>query len=91
MPTVVMAARAAQTNESFLMRAGSILGAGLVVLLLAGNALAGDGCRYPFVWREPFPSDHVCVTPDIRAQAARDNAAAPPHGYRWGSGSYNPT
>jgi hypothetical protein len=25
---------------------------------------------------EAFPGDYVCVTPDIRAQAARDNAAA---------------
>ena len=30
-----------------------------------------------FVWREADGSDHVCVTPDTRSQAAADNAAAP--------------
>ena len=39
-------------------------------------AEAGDGCRYPFVWREAFAGDHVCVTPDTRSRAAYDNSAA---------------
>jgi len=29
-----------------------------------------------YVWREAYPNDHVCVTPDIRTQARADNAAA---------------
>ena len=37
---------------------------------------ADDGCRSGFVWREAFPTDHVCVTPDTRAQAREDNALA---------------
>jgi hypothetical protein len=28
------------------------------------------------VWREAFPGNHVCVTPDTRAQAAQDNQQA---------------
>ena len=37
---------------------------------------AGDGCRQGFVWREAFPGDHVCVVPEVRAQARADNAQA---------------
>ena len=53
----------------------------IAVILLAcmsQSALsqAADGCRYPFVWREAFPADHVCVVPGTRSQAARDNALA---------------
>lgn len=33
-------------------------------------------CKSGFVWREAYPGDEVCVTPDGRAQAAADNAAA---------------
>jgi len=35
-----------------------------------------DVCRPGFVWREAIPSDHVCVPPAGRTQAAQDNAAA---------------
>jgi hypothetical protein len=36
-----------------------------------------DTCVEGFVWREACgPSDHVCVTPDIRRQAQQDNAQA---------------
>ncbi|MES2938788.1 MAG: hypothetical protein V4864_13965 [Pseudomonadota bacterium] len=35
-----------------------------------------DTCNPGFVWREACgPGDHVCVTPQVRAQAAADNAA----------------
>lgn len=37
---------------------------------------AKDRCRPGFVWREAFPGDHVCVTPETRAQAAYDNSQA---------------
>jgi hypothetical protein len=36
-----------------------------------------DTCAQGFVWREACgPSDHVCVTPDIRRQAQQDNSQA---------------
>jgi len=49
----------------------------LAPMLAAAPALADDdGCRYPYVWREAFQGDHVCVVPEVRAQAWRDNAEA---------------
>jgi hypothetical protein len=33
-------------------------------------------CLDGFVWRQATPRDHVCVTPEVRAQTARDNALA---------------
>jgi hypothetical protein len=35
-----------------------------------------DTCDDGYVWREAFADDHVCVTPEMRQQAAADNAAA---------------
>src|SRR5215510_9889012 len=35
-----------------------------------------DTCKQGFVWREARPSDHVCVTPQTRAQTAEDNRLA---------------
>jgi len=35
-----------------------------------------DTCIDSYVWREAFPGDHVCVTPDIREHAATDNQLA---------------
>jgi hypothetical protein len=35
-----------------------------------------DTCIQGYVWREAFPSDHVCVTPETREQAAYDNSQA---------------
>jgi hypothetical protein len=35
-----------------------------------------DTCIQGFVWREGNPNDHVCVTPDVRSQTARDNQLA---------------
>lgn len=32
-----------------------------------------DTCKQGFVWREARPSDHVCVTPEIRGQTRADN------------------
>jgi hypothetical protein len=47
-----------------------------------------DTCKQGFVWREAFDGDHVCVTPETRAQAAADNAQAEarrsPTGGAWG-------
>ena len=35
-----------------------------------------DTCVQGYVWREAVPSDHVCVTPETRSQAAYDNSQA---------------
>ena len=35
-----------------------------------------DTCVDGFVWRDIYPGDHVCVTPDSRAKAAHENAIA---------------
>jgi hypothetical protein len=35
-----------------------------------------DTCLQGYVWREAVPGDHVCVTPETRAQAAQDNSLA---------------
>jgi hypothetical protein len=35
-----------------------------------------DTCLQGYVWREAFLNDHVCVTPETRAQAAFDNSQA---------------
>jgi hypothetical protein len=34
-------------------------------------------CLDGFVWRQATPRDHVCVTPEVHAQTAGDNALAP--------------
>ncbi|MDP3420925.1 MAG: hypothetical protein Q8S10_08375 [Thiobacillus sp.] len=55
------------------------------VLLTALLALAAstvesaphpDACIEGYVWREAFPDDRICVTPDVREQTARDNRLA---------------
>jgi len=35
-----------------------------------------DTCIQGFVWREAVPSDHVCVTPQVRQQTRSDNSQA---------------
>ena len=37
---------------------------------------AQTACRSGYVWREAVAGDFVCVSPDTRAQAARDNSEA---------------
>jgi hypothetical protein len=53
-------------------------GLALIVLVLSGGSAwaAGDTCIQGFVWREASSADHVCVTPQTRAETAADNAAA---------------
>lgn len=66
-----------------------IIGFASGLALVAAAALAGsaggtrldgdygpDTCLNGFDWREAVPVDHVCVTPDVRTQAAQDNAQA---------------
>jgi len=47
----------------------------LVLLTSTANAqdFGPDTCVSGFVWREAYSGDNVCVTPDVRAQAADDN------------------
>jgi hypothetical protein len=45
-----------------------------------------DTCAQGYVWREAIPSDHVCVTPDVRSRTQQENAAAP--GLRDPNGAY---
>lgn len=42
---------------------------------LSGGS-AGAACAAGLVWRKAAPSDHVCVTPEARADILRENAAA---------------
>ena len=37
---------------------------------------SADVCLQGFVWREAGPQDYVCVTPNVRSQAASDNRQA---------------
>ena len=39
----------------------------------AGARADPDTCKQGFVWREANPSDHVCVTPDMRQTIRRQN------------------
>ncbi|WP_432923062.1 hypothetical protein ACQPZZ_25840 [Microbispora sp. CA-135349] len=62
------------------------------VTLMAGPASAGgdygpDTCLEGYVWREARPSDHVCVSPQERAQVQKDNAIKES---RWVSGANGP-
>ena len=45
-----------------------------------------DTCAQGYVWREAIPSDHVCVTPDVRSRTQQENSAAP--GLRDPNGAY---
>jgi hypothetical protein len=45
--------------------------------LVAQDCSSGPGtCAQGFVWREAVPSDHVCVTPQVRDQTRTENAQA---------------
>jgi len=59
--------------------------------LVASAALpyGPDTCAQGYVWREAYPGDHVCVIPDVRAQAADDNANAAAR-IEPGGGPYGP-
>ena len=48
-----------------------------------------DTCDQGYVWREAFAGDHVCVHPEVRGQAAADNAAGPSR-RQPGGGAYGP-
>jgi hypothetical protein len=42
----------------------------------ASNPYGPDTCKQGYVWREATTSDRVCVTPQVRSQAAEDNKQA---------------
>ena len=76
------------------VRRGALV-AGLALVVLAAFAMSAaairpiDGyrtekCLEGFVWRNAAPFDHVCVTPDIRARVAQQNAEAPAHTTTYG-------
>lgn len=44
--------------------------------LVSATCYGPNACLEGWVWREASPTDYVCVTPDIRTQTAKDNAAA---------------
>ena len=48
----------------------------LTMLILPRIPYASETCLEGYVWREAFPNDYVCVTPETRAQAANDNRQA---------------
>jgi hypothetical protein len=54
-----------------------ILGVSFLTMLILPRILyASETCLEGYVWREAFPNDYVCVTPETRAQAANDNRQA---------------
>ena len=55
----------------------------------SASAFAQDTCREGYVWREAFPGDHVCVVPQTREQATRDNEEAARR-RQPGGGDYGP-
>jgi hypothetical protein len=51
----------------------------LAISPVSASAAGSHGpltCLDGFVWRQATPRDHVCVTPEVHAQTARDNALA---------------
>ena len=60
-----------------------------VVMAWAPSAWAQAACRQGYVWREAFPGDYVCVTPETRTQAAQDNGQADAR-RQPGGGAYGP-
>ena len=64
------------------------LGYGLVATPAIAQPYGPETCRDGYVWRDAFPGDHVCVTPETRTQAAQDNSQA--HARRQAGGAYGP-
>lgn len=54
-----------------------LFASGLAASMASAQAYGPDTCISGYVWREATPDDHVCVVPEVRAQARRDNARAP--------------
>jgi len=74
--------------EEKLMKNYFAYGVCVVALMLAGaTPCSAGGCPQGTVWREATPDDHVCVTPERRAQTWNDNKTNPnetcPRGLVW--------
>lgn len=69
--------------------AASVALGSLAAALRAQPASTAETCRAGYVWREAFLGDLVCVTPQTRRQAARDNARADAR-KEPGGGAYGP-
>jgi hypothetical protein len=54
---------------------------------IPGCEYGPDTCKQGYVWREARPSDHVCVTPEVREQARIDNSLATERYQPGGGGS----
>lgn len=66
------------------------LGPGSWTMAAVAQAPFGpDTCLQGYVWRDAFPDDHVCVTPETRAQADGDNSQAAVR-RQPGGGAYGP-
>ncbi len=69
-------------GDNRIRRLGAVAAAlAAVAAICATAALAGadygpDTCLNGFVWRGVAATDHVCVPPDVRTQAAQDNSQA---------------
>ena len=62
----------------------------LDVPLLSRDCSSGpDTCQQGYVWREARPSDHVCVTPEVRNRTQWDNEHAKLH-VNPNGGAYGP-
>lgn len=61
-----------------MLAASGALGAAGVVAAAPGDDLpyGPDTCIQGFVWRETRPSDHVCVTPNVRSRTVQENNQA---------------
>jgi hypothetical protein len=81
-------------NEGCVLAYGVVVGVVLTSLGLSSQAEVAadpqpygpDTCAQGYVWREAIPSDHVCVTPDVRSRTQQENTAAP--GLRDPKGAY---
>jgi hypothetical protein len=74
-----------KTNLAHLFTPAAVSAVMLAALGLASQAgvaadpqpYGPDTCVQGYVWREAIPSDHVCVTPDVRGRTQQENANAP--------------
>ena len=71
----------AHDGEPGLACVAAVAATPVLALASVSAPAAGDHgpltCLDGYVWRQATPQDHVCVTPAVRGQTARDNALAP--------------